>query len=72
LFVKRKKNSCVLLLDDLSAELDTENFSNVLDVIVDLGLQSFITSIEPIQKLSQGRIPHKLFHVKHGLVKEVI
>ncbi len=72
LFVRRKGSSCILLLDDLAAELDRKYFLKVLDVIIELKLQSFITTIEPIRSLVGNKVPHKLFHVKHGLVNEVV
>jgi DNA replication and repair protein RecF len=72
LFVKKKGIPCVLLLDDLASELDKRNFTHVLQVVADLKLQSFITSIEPIKKIPISADTQKLFHVKHGSVREVI
>jgi len=72
LFVKANKNSCVLLLDDLSAELDEKSFSNVINVVKDLGLQCFITSINPISQLRNINISYKMFHVEHGVIEEVV
>ena len=72
LFVKANRNSCVLLLDDLSAELDEESFYNVINVVRNLGLQCFITSINPIRQLRHINVSYKMFHVEHGVVEEVV
>jgi DNA replication and repair protein RecF len=68
LFVNSSDSKCILLLDDLSAEFDKEHYNEVLKVVSDLGLQSFISTIRPID----GLIDNKLFHVKQGGIKEVV
>lgn len=70
--VKENKRSCVLILDDLSAELDKKYFLQLLDVVAELKLQAFLSTIDPIENLLKNRISHKLFHVEHGLVKEMV
>jgi DNA replication and repair protein RecF len=72
LFVKTNRNSCVLLLDDLSSELDDKSFSNVISVVKELELQCFITSINPINQLGHIDVSYKMFHVEHGLIEEVV
>jgi DNA replication and repair protein RecF len=71
-FVKNNSKSCILLLDDISAELDKRHFSDVLEVVAELGLQSFISSIEPIKKLIGNKASYKMFHVEQGLIREVV
>jgi DNA replication and repair protein RecF len=68
IFVKSTNSKCILLLDDLSSEFDKEHYGEVLKVISDLGLQSFISTIKPID----GLIDSKLFHVKQGGIKEMV
>lgn len=72
-FLQRERNiDCVLLIDDLSAELDAKNQSLIFDFIKALkGVQTFITGIDfdplfkqlPEEMLSNG---YNMFHVKHG------
>ena len=70
LFVERKRQSCVVLLDDLVAELDKAHLQRILTSLEQLNAQSFITSVQTIE------IPHgiesKVFHVEHGQVQEVV
>lgn len=62
----------LLLVDDLTAELDDLHAGRLLERILAMGLQTFITSAEPrLQELLAG-VRHKLFHVEHGVVREVI
>jgi DNA replication and repair protein RecF len=75
LFVKTKNSPCLLLIDDLPAELDDKNLNLVAGWISNLeNVQVFITGVHlidlirlwPKQHVEQG----KLFHVKHGKITE--
>ena len=58
----------VLLLDDLVSEFDRWHFKRVLDAATSLNVQTWLTGTEkPGLKL-----PHKMFHVKQGSVKELL
>lgn len=65
---------CILLVDDLPAELDTHNKRRLIRWVADLDIQTFITGINlsdlkegwPQTQLESG----KVFHVKHGQVIE--
>lgn len=46
LYQQQVGNSCVLLIDDLPAELDAENRQRVLETLATLDVQLFITAIE--------------------------
>lgn len=66
---------CLMLLDDLPAELDSENRTKVCALLGNLKAQTFITSIEPEmvaniveQQAKQSGLPHAMFHVKHGSI----
>lgn len=62
----------LLLIDDLTAELDEFHAGRLLERVVAMRLQTFITSAEPrLHSLLSG-VTHKLFHVEHGEVREVI
>lgn len=74
-FIKDKNNGCILLIDDLPAELDKSNLQLVAGWLSKLiNVQIFITGIDladlinlwPEQQLEQS----KLFHVKHGTITE--
>lgn len=63
---------CILLLDDLAAELDADHRARVLDAALDLGVQLFVTAIEAsaVPAERAGRLT--TFHVEQGRVTEVI
>lgn len=64
---------CVFLVDDLAAELDPGHRQRLMNVITDMNIQLFITSIEAEKMASD--IPKddiKVFHVEHGNIKEMI
>lgn len=68
LFGESISKGFVLLLDDLSAELDQENFLRVMEVVRTLEVQALITGLSPgIHSQAD-----KLFHVKHGGVAEML
>lgn len=61
---------CVLLVDDLPAELDEEHRARLLRLLVGTGAQLFITATEcTLLNLPEG-MPRKMFHVEHGNVIE--
>ncbi len=58
----------VLLLDDLVSEFDRNHFERVLDAAMSLDIQVWLTGTEkPALK-----VPHAMFHVKQGQVKELV
>jgi DNA replication and repair protein RecF len=61
--------SCVVLLDDLCAELDQKHARRLLVALQALKCQTFITAIEPDQVDLQGWDKTKTFHVKQGACK---
>lgn len=60
----------IVLCDDLPAELDDDRLERVLDCLLSMELQVFISSNNPFQ-LPVGAIS-KTFHVEHGKVLEVV
>lgn len=61
---------CVILVDDLPAELDSENQQKLCDALVQSGSQVFVTAIH--QKELRSRFSNteiRLFHVEHGTIK---
>ena len=64
---------CILLLDDLAAELDQNHRQRLLKVITGMNVQLFITALDAENLVSE--LPNtelKMFHVEHGNVKEVV
>ena len=63
-------NSGLLLVDDLPSELDSDHQSLVFEILQELPMQVVISCIDHLQlEISEG-ITNKLFHVKHGRIKE--
>jgi recombinational DNA repair ATPase RecF len=58
----------ILMLDDLSSELDEAHLAKVLKAGVDLGVQVLLTGTElaPAVKSYEGR--YTVFHVKQGAI----
>ena len=67
LLKERAGKQTVLLIDDLYAELDEKNCATFIQLIENLGLQSFFTCVSNTEiQLKQFRQPVKVFHVEHG------
>ncbi len=65
-FSESTNNSCVLLYDDLAAELDINHREKILSVLSKMDIQLFLTAIERKQiDLSAWQVK-KMFHVEHG------
>lgn len=61
---------CLLLLDDLAAELDAGHLTRFLDLVQETQAQTFLTSVE------EARLPHwaeaRRFHVEQGKITQVV
>ena len=62
----------ILLVDDLAAELDIEHRQNLIDLLVDTEAQLFVTATEQNSFVLPPEIESKMFHVEHGVLKEVV
>lgn len=72
LFSELKQQPCVVLLDDLAAELDSGHQQKVLQALRQLSAQVFITAIDSESiSVGNGDSP-MMFHVEHGQVEEVL
>ncbi|MFZ5722193.1 MAG: DNA replication/repair protein RecF [Pseudomonadota bacterium] len=70
--VRRKTGKIsVLLLDDLCSELDRNNAAEVLRLVLDTGMQAFITVLDPheLDGLLPATTDRKMFHVEQGLIR---
>ena len=63
---------CVLLYDDLPAELDSGHRSKILQVIRSMRVQLFITAIEAEQLDLSAWKQKKMFHVEQGRLRELV
>jgi DNA replication and repair protein RecF len=63
---------CLLLFDDLPAELDAAHRAGVLDTAVGLGAQVILTALEPKELAVPAGASAKWFHVEQGAVSELI
>lgn len=65
-------DACILLVDDLPAELDPDNRPRVMRALATLDSQLFVTAIEP-GLLDLSAWPEaRSFHLAHGEVRELV
>jgi DNA replication and repair protein RecF len=70
-FTESTNSACVLLYDDLPAELDANHRELILSVLSKMDVQLFLTAIEQQQiDLSAWEIK-KMFHVEHGELSSI-
>jgi len=67
-FTEETKKSCVLLYDDLAAELDSSHRIQILSVLSSMKIQLFLTAIEVQQIDLSSWTDKKVFHVEHGII----
>jgi len=74
LFYNKTGKKCILLIDDVAAELDEGNRQALLSILMDMDVQMFLTSIEKqsLASMLESDRPGKMFHVEHGNLSEVI
>lgn len=62
----------LIMMDDLAAELDGQHIDQLVGRVNALGFQSIITTSDPGFRHHVQDLPHKMFHVEHGVFMEVI
>lgn len=62
----------LFLMDDIGAELDRVNQQRVLQLLRSVGAQVFVTAINDIKDMGWESDQAGRFHVKHGVVTEVV
>ncbi len=70
-FTEASNKSCVLLYDDLAAELDSTHRNKILSVLSKMNIQLFLTAIEKHQIDLSSWHNKKVFHVEHGELTEL-
>ena len=71
-FTQSNQQPCVLLYDDLAAELDARHREMILSVLSTMQIQLFLTAIEAEQIDLSAWSSKKMFHVEHGCLKDLI
>lgn len=67
------QSNCCVLVDDLTAELDTLNRAKLLKYLADLGCQVFLTSTELADFGDLSVVEnYKVFHVEQGCIKSIL
>ncbi len=69
-FTEATGKSCVLLYDDLAAELDSKHRSLILKVLSTMNIQLFLTAIEDAQIDLSAWSNTMMFHVEHGVLTQ--
>ena len=74
LFTNKTNKKCILLIDDVAAELDEKNREALLSILMKMDVQMFLTSIEQntLSSILNSTQSGKMFHVEHGVLSEVI
>jgi DNA replication and repair protein RecF len=63
--------TCIFLLDDLPAELDCNNRSDIIAYLNNLGCQYFITGVNKENFTQHAELATcQMFHVEHGIVTD--
>ncbi|HEY4732253.1 MAG TPA: DNA replication and repair protein RecF, partial [Gammaproteobacteria bacterium] len=65
-------NPCIILADDIGAELDPSRYETLTALLESLGVQIFLTTTDPHRKTGWRKVEQRMFHVEHGKIKEVI
>ena len=63
------RRDCVVLLDDIGAELDRDHAGALIREVAALGCQAFMTALAPQDADLQAWTQARMFHVKHGTCK---
>lgn len=69
LFMRQTGRRCLLMLDDVLNQLDSERRLGLLARVAELGAQTFITTTDAGALELNGSGEPRLFHVEHGQVR---
>lgn len=72
LFNLRTGKRCLLLIDDVAAELDQAHRRRLMQLLAGMDIQLFVTAIEPEALMTELGGEMKMFHVEHGNVEEIV
>lgn len=71
-FTEVTGRSCCYLVDDLAAELDQGHRDRVMAELAQIGAQVLVTAIDGAMLSTAGWSDHRMFHVEHGAIREVV
>lgn len=71
IFSRLSTRHCVVLVDDLAAELDPVHRQQLMHTLSSMSLQVFVTATEAGLVETQGWPSHKVFHVEQGGLSEI-
>lgn len=71
LFSRRSERPCVVLVDDLTAELDKQHITLLLDTLIETGAQVFVTVTDAGLLGAVQAAGQRLFHVEQGRFSRV-
>lgn len=66
------KQSCIILVDDLPAELDKAHRDRLMSLLDETNAQVFVSTTDASLLEVKESTTKKVFHVEHGLIKEVV
>ncbi|GMQ83621.1 MAG: DNA replication/repair protein RecF [Gammaproteobacteria bacterium] len=72
LLQRETSQTSLFLMDDIGAELDGANQLHVLRLLQSVGAQVFVTAINDIEDTGWKADQAGRFHVKHGVITEVV
>lgn len=71
-FEQRSSRGCILLLDDIDAELDDKNFEVLKEVMANNQRQTFISTLHPSRFTTTPSPNQAMFHVEQGQIEQVL
>jgi len=70
--LKEKGGMPIMLVDDLSAELDHKSSEKMLNLLLANKTQTFVTAINPPVRIKKTSNDIAVFHVEHGNIKKML
>jgi len=70
-FTEVSHQLCILLYDDLAAELDAHHREIIMSVLSSMNIQLFVTAIESTQIDLSSWATKEMFHVEHGCLNSI-
>ena len=71
-FERTTSRDVLVLVDDLPSELDAEAREVLLSTLAERGRQCFITALSPNDLDLTATAEHRMFHVEHGRLSELV
>ncbi len=62
---------CLMLVDDLTSELDRDNADRVMSAVIRVSRQVIVTSLDPALAPLGKETNYTVFHVEHGALKKL-